>query len=176
MLITKLNICWDASPIPSGQPQLLFVLPIVFKRHSFGFSFFIGCSFLDIFLLQLHNRAYRGLGTCAYQFWKGKTLWRRKNTSCLKPSLLGSFLAVFGGHVSHTKRGDNLDFHIWVETSGSLLTPPSGITHFGFHLPSENIKMDRLVWTGFNLHGLEEWSGSSSSTWDNLILSIGPCS
>ena len=92
----------------------------------------------------------------------------------LQPCLLGSFLAVFGGHVSHTKRGDNMACHIWLETSGSLLTPPSGITHFGFHLPSENIKMDRLVWTAFNLHGLEEWSGSSSSTWDNLILSLGP--
>ena len=63
----------------------------------------------------------------------------------LQPSLLGSFVAVFGGHVSHTKCDNNMDFHIWMETSGRFLTPPSGITHFGFHFPSENIKMARLV-------------------------------
>jgi len=55
------------------------------------------------------------------------------------------FLAEIGGHVSHVKRGHKLDFHIWLELSGSILTPPSGITQFGVHLPDENINMAGLV-------------------------------
>ena len=63
----------------------------------------------------------------------------------LKLGLPGSFLAVIGGHVSHTKRGHKLACHIWLEISGSILTLPSGITHFGVHFPSEKIKLARLV-------------------------------
>lgn len=79
------------------------------------------------------------------RFTTQKTHLGRKPPQLDNQVLRCPFLAAFGGHVSHTRRGDNLDFHIWMETLGSLLTPSSGITQFGINLPSENIKMARLV-------------------------------
>ena len=55
------------------------------------------------------------------------------------------FLAEIGGHVSHVKRGHKLVFHIRLESSGSLLTPPSRITQFGVYLIDEKINTAGLV-------------------------------
>ena len=63
----------------------------------------------------------------------------------LKLGLPGSFLAMIGGHVSHAKHGHNMGCHIWLESSESILTRPSGITQFGAHLLSQKIKMAELL-------------------------------
>jgi len=75
--------------------------------------------------------------------------------SAINRAVVGSFQAVIGGHVSYAKGGHKLACHIWLERSGSLLTPPSEITQFGVHLPDKKIKYPSWSEPGFSLHGLK---------------------
>jgi len=54
-------------------------------------------------------------------------------------------MAEIGGHVSHVKHGHKLACHIFLESYGSILTPPSGITQFGVHFSDEKVNMAGLV-------------------------------
>ena len=76
---------------------------------------------------------------------KGENPLERVKTKQAAELIFGQFLALNVGHVSHAKCGHILACHIWLEIPGSILTPPSGITQFGDHFPSEKIEKARLV-------------------------------